>query len=1245
MIRGKTFYAIWNKNLGMWSTDEFDVQLLVDEELRAYRDDLAKKTDGTIVVKYMSDFSTNSWTQWRRYLNHMSDSAVQLDEHLTFADTDVKKSDYVSKRLPYSIKKSPYDAWDELVGTLYSQEEREKIEWAIGAILSGDSTDIQKFVVLYGKAGAGKSTILNVIQKLFEGYYTTFDAKALTSSSNAFSTEVFRHNPLVAIQHDGDLSKIEDNTKLNSIVSHEEMPMNEKYKPTYTARLNCFLFMATNKPVKITDAKSGIIRRLIDVRTSGNRVGTRRYQALMTQIDFELGGIAYHCLEVYRKLGKEHYSTYEPIGMMYQTDTFFNFVEDHIPQFREEDGISLTRAYALYKEWCEDSAMNYRLPKHKFREELKNYFENFDSVTRVDGKQVRSYYSKFLFVKFVANGPKEIEEMPNPLVLDQTKSILDDILSDCPAQYSTRSGIPGKKWDDVETTLKDIDTKRVHYVKLPPTHIVIDFDLKDENGEKSAELNLEAASLWPPTYAEFSKGRNGIHLHYNYTGDPDRLSGVYSEGIEIKIPRGNASLRRRVSKCNNVPIADISGGLPLRGEKVINKNRIKSEMGLRRLVERNLMKDIHPATKPSIDFIHKILEEAYESDDIHYDLTDMRPAVLAFAVNSTNNSEYCAKKVNTMKFRSEEPADIRKDSETYKDDDPLVFFDVEVFPNLFLVSWKYQGAEKNVVHMINPTPKEIEPLFGMKLVGFNNRRYDNHMLYACYLGYSVEEIYGLSKRIVSGSKNGYFREAYNASYTDVYCFSKKKQSLKKWEIELGIKHHELGLPWDEPVPEDIWPKVVSYCEDDVLGTEKVFEHLKSDFSARQILAELSGLTVNHTTNTHVTRIIFGDDRTPQDKFNYVDLSEEFPGYEYSFGKSTYLGEEPGEGGYVYAEEGIYGDVALLDIASMHPTTIEVLDLFGPYTKNYSQIKAARVAIKHKNYDAAKGMLNGALEPYLGSPEDAEDLSNALKLVINSVYGLTSARFDNPFKDPRNIDNIVAKRGALFMIDLKNAVKKMGFTVVHCKTDSIKIADATQEVIDFVHQFGQEFGYDFEHEATYNKIALVNKAVYIARYSDDDPKHPWEWTATGAQFAHPYVFKTLFSKEPLEFRDYCETKSVTTEMYLDFNENLGEDEHNYQFVGRVGSFCPIVSGHNAGILLRKKDDKFYAVTGTKGYRWMEASVVESLDLQDAIDISYHDKLADKAIKTISKLGDFEWFVGEERYIYNGVDEAHAIPERS
>ena len=1234
MIRGHAFYAVWNEATGLWSTDEYDIQKLVDKDLWDYREKLLAEGETNVQVKAMSDFSSGSWKAFQQYIKNLSDNSHQLDESLTFANTQVKKTDYVSKRLPYSLEEGSYDAFDELIGTLYDPEERAKLEWAIGAIVSGDSRTIQKFIVLYGDPGTGKSTILNVIQQLFEGYYTSFEAKALTSASNAFSTEVFKSNPLVAIQHDGDLSRIEDNTKLNSIVSHEEMTVNEKYKSSYTTRFNCFLFLGTNYPVRISNSKSGIIRRMIDVIPSGRKIPPKKYQALVTQIGFELGAIAHHCLQVYHDMGKNYYNGYRPIKMILQTDVFFNFVEAYYFIFQEQDGVSLKQAYDMYKQYCDETLVDYKLPRHKFREELKSYFKNFSDVSRIEGKQVRSYYSGFLAEKFDSK-PEKSEEHQLSLVLDCEESLFDKEFSDCPAQYANDREIPSKPWDKVTTKLSDIDTRKIHYVKVPENHIVIDFDLKDSDGNKSVEKNLEAASKWPATYAEFSKGGAGVHLHYIYDGDASKLSRLYSEGIEIKVFTGKSSLRRRLTKCNNVPIAKINSGLPMKEEKMINANSVKSEKSLRKLIERNLRKEIHPGTKPSIDFIYKILDDAYKSG-MHYDVSDMYTRIFNFAMNSTHQSEYCINLVGKMKFKSDEPSQSVDGS----DDIPIAFFDIEVFPNLFLVNWKYPGENNECFRMINPSSQEVEELFKYRLIGFNCRRYDNHILYARYLGYTNEQLYNLSQAIIGNDRNALFGEAYNISYTDVYDFCSKKQSLKKWEIELGIHHQELGLPWDQPVSEDLWDKVAEYCDNDVIATEAVFNARHADFVAREILADLSGLSVNDSTQQHAAKIIFGNDPHPQDKFVYTDLSEMFPGYVFDAGKSTYRGEEVGEGGYVYAEEGVGENVALLDVASMHPTSIEQLNLFGPYTKNFSQIKQARIYIKHGEFDEARSMLNGTLAKYLNDESEADNLAYALKIIINIIYGLTSAKFPNKFNDPRNVDNIVAKRGALFMIDLKHEVQNRGFKVLHIKTDSIKIPNATPEIIQFVMDFGKKYGYTFEHEATYSRICLVNDAVYIARYSDadicqkmynyvpkDNEKHPNEWTATGAQFQEPYVFKELFSHEPIEFKDLSQTKTVTSSLYLDFNESLPDDEHNYQFVGRAGSFVPVKQGSNGGLLLREKDGKYYAVGGSKGYRWKESEVVANNNLQDSIDMSYYDDLCSKAISAISDYCDFNWFVND------------------
>lgn len=1260
MVRGKSFYAVYIDETKLWTTDEYAVQELVDAELRAAKEELLKKRpDADVKVHYMHDFSTNAWVNFRRYMQNLSDSYHILDEHLTFADQEIKKTDYVSKVLPYALEDKPCNAWDELIGTLYTPDERAKLEWAIGAIIAGDAKDIQKFVVIYGEAGGGKSTILNIIQQLFDGYYTTFEAKALTGQNNSFSTEVFKANPLVAIQHDGDLSQIKDNTKLNSIVSHEYMTMNEKYKPSYTAKSNAFLFMGTNSPVKISNSKSGLIRRLINVSTSGRLVPGPRYNSLMSQIKFELGAIANHCLNVYRGMGKMYYDNYRPLEMILETDFFYNFMEEFYFVFRDTPQITLQRAFEMYKQYCTETGYEYPLAKHKFRVEFSNYFDVFKTVDRINGKQVRSVYSEFRKHKFQSSAFRQEEHIS--LVLDSTESILDLQLSSCSAQYASDSGTPNQKWDQVSTTLADLDTKRLHYVRVPANHVVIDFDLRDDNGEKSAEANLVAASKWPPTYAEYSKSQKGIHLHYLYDGNPEELSRIYAEGIEVKVSVGHASLRRQLSYCNNTPVAMLSGGLPLKEKRVIDSETVKSEIGLRKLIERNLRKEIHAGTKPSIDFIYVILEEAYESG-LRYDLTDMRSAILTFAMNSTNQATYCTKLVGQMKFKSKETEDdivVEGDP-----DQKLVFFDVEVLPNLFVVCWKYPGEDIKPVRMINPTPEEIEGLMKYNLVGFNCRRYDNHILYGAFLGYSPSELFALSTRIINNTGNGYFREAYGISYADIYDFTSKKQSLKAYEIELGLKHKELDLPWDQPVPEELWDKVAEYCDNDVIATEQVFYAREQDFVARQILAKLSGLTVNHTTKAHTAKILFGDDREAQKQFVYTDLSETFPGYTFDMGRSFYRGEETGEGGYVYAEPGMYSNVALLDVASMHPTSIEVLNLFGPYTKNYSAIKEARLAIKRKEFDKAKTMFGGKLAPFLDSPEAADDLAYALKIVINIVYGLTSASFPNPFRDDRNKDNIVAKRGALFMVDLKHAIQEQGYQVCHVKTDSVKIPNADQKIIDFVFEFGAKYGYEFEHEATYEKFCLVNNAVYVAKKPDG------KWTATGAEFIHPYVFKSLFSKEPIEFEDLCETKSVTNPslMYLDFNEGLPpvedlenelakrqrlelnpekrirldpvfegmtDDElkeriaegHNYQFVGKVSSFCPIKPGKGGGILYRVKEDKYYAVTGTKGYRWLEAAMVKEMNKYDDIDMSYHKALVDSAAEHISEFGDLEWFLAD------------------
>ena len=67
--------------------------------------------------------------------------------------------------------------------------------------------------------------------------------------------------------------------------------------------------------------------------------------------------------------------------------------------------------------------------------------------------------------------------------------------------------------------------------------------------------------------------------------------------------------------------------------------------------------------------------------------------------------------------------------------------------------------------------------------------------------------------------------------------------------------------------------------------------------------------------------------------------------------------------------------------------------------------------------------------------------------------------------------------------------------------------------------------------------------------------------------------------------------------------------------------------SAGILVVKRDDRYGAVTGTKGYLWKEAQSVAECNEEDKIDMRYYEAMAEEAKAAISEYCDFNEFVKE------------------
>lgn len=1216
VCKGGSMYAFWHD--GIWKTDMIDLMNIIDNDIsEKYKSFKELNPDTQIEKLYMSHHDSNVMRKFMEYTRQMPESDVQFNSKIIFSDREIKREDYATEQLSYTPTPGDTPAFDEMFEKLYDPEELRKIMWFIGAVLTNSMKKIEKFLFLYGGKGTGKGTILSVFKKLFEGYYAPIDLQRLTSGSE-FSTGGIKETPLL-IDDDADLYSIKDDTNLLKLTSHDPIQVNNKYQSTYSVTFEGLLVAASNQPYRVRNIDSGITRRAVVAKPTNKKHDFETYHTLMKRIDFELPHIAQKAIDIFNEMGEGAYENYVDYSMMEETDHFYEFMRENAIGLG--DVTTLKQASEIYRMYLEDIHYDTRGYKRKAKQGLLRYYNDFESSQRIDGEILRNVFSGLKWDVIFPEGmdsPMRAEIETNDLIdefgLKEQESLFDKEAKDYPAQLTNEIGTPKVKWDDVHTTLKDIDTSELHYVMLPINHIVIDLDIVNEQGEKDLYLNLKKVKELglPDTYTEVSKSGKGVHLHYIYEGEPEKLDSLIEEDVEIKVFKGKSSLRRKLTLCNDKDIATIMTGLPHKEEDKMFKDIEMiswDEKKMRNMIKGNLGKKYHANTKPSVDFIVKIFEDA-EKAGLKYDLRDMRQDILTFAASSTNQAAACLKLVSKINFSTIEPEDAtdiqRGSAKQFYRDDELYFYDVEVFSNLFIFAYKKYGdpADKAVA-LINPTQSQIEVAVNRPLVGFNNRRYDNHIVYAALLGEDNASLYRQSQRIINDkdAASGMYSGAYELSYTDIYDYSNagNKKSLAKWQVELGIKHDEFELPWDKPVPEDMWERAAEYCINDVITTEAVFEATRSDYNARRILSTLSGLSMNASTNQHTTAIIFeGKPKfETQKELVYTDLSKDFPGYSYSFGKSTYRGEEPGEGGYVYAEPGVYKNVVLFDVESMHPRSAVELNAFGKYTKNFEELMDGRLDCKHDDINSLRKRFGGKLVDLL--EEDGitlTDISNGLKTAINSVYGLTSASFDNSFRHPKNQDNIVAKRGALFMIDLKLALQERGLQVVHIKTDSVKVVDPSEEDTKFIFEFAKRYGYNFELEDTYTRFALVNKATYICENEDG------EWEAVGAQYKEPFVFKMLFTKEPLTREDFFQIKQVrNADLYLG-------DEF-------IGSLAEVYASRTGTDVWRVVDDKKGFVAGTKGHKWRLSNDWQG---KEDIDMVYYREMISKALENIKDVGD-------------------------
>ena len=1168
------------------------------------------------------------------FMNSFSgNSKAVFDTKVIFDDQPVTRVMYSTTQLDYHPQDIPTPSFDKVMNAWFP-DHTELLLWFIGAVLMGRTHQIQKMVFIYGKPKSGKSSFLDILSWIFQGYLHEISINRFTDTSNQFATGEFTPSPIL-VDRDANISRIKDKVLFNKFISHEPFMVNAKHIPQFESQFDGILFAASNYVFDMGDpSKDGTARRAVSIYSNGAVIPKHEYDELMWKIKtIELPGIAYKAIEVFKRLGANYSDGLTlDTDMLYKSSITYRFIRDAYMDGKIGEVVKLKDVADMYKDFLANDDLSTINARHRIKETMESYYE-FASHKRINGKDYRSVF-------FNPNVPKilGVKEETDVKPLEDKEIKYDSKFnyfahSTFPGQETNDLGNPKYKWDNVKTTVSDIDQTKLHYMRAPQDLIKVDFDAP------TMEENLKLAGPYPPTYGEISKSGKGIHLWYMYTGDDiDTLDHHPHPDIEIKVNTGKSGARRKFTKSNGIEyISKMKPeDLAHKEKKMLQdiENIEFNEKRLRSQIEKSLKKQNTGSTFTEVQFIAHLLDEAQASGE-QYDVSDLRQTVMSFAMHSTHQAEGALKTFAKMKWSSAPQEELREINDSHQgfQDIPkeeLWMFDIESMQDLFMISYKKYGGETKTYINYDPTGKslsmdKVNELLAHPLVGFNNLRYDNHIMYGAHLGKSVSEIFEQSTDLVTnGNNNGIYPNAYQLAYADLYDLIPDKKSLKKWEVEMGIKHNELDVDWEATVEEnakrlgmsvqEFIDLTAEYNRDDVDATEKLLDYRWADFEARKMLASLTDKPVSTTTNNLSAAFIFGDDKRPQDKLNWVDLSEEFPGYEYKYDQdkkkmvASYKGVDPSRGGYVYSNPGVYKNVVEVDVSNMHPRSAIAMKYFGPYADRFEELVNVVGLLKHpteENLEKVSHMLGGALIPYITPGSDIKGLRQSLKIVINAVYGMSSASFDNKFKAAKNKDNVIAKRGALFMINLKEHVESLGYTVIHIKTDSMKIADSNQDIIHDVQDFAKSYGYDMEIAGEYDRIALIDKAQLIAHYKDGDQL---AWHAIGKEFAEPYVYKTLFTHETLDESDYLVTKTTKVgPMYL------RDDEQGDEFIGKAGSFFPSKTGFD---LMWLKDDKFNSVSGTKGYKWR---VAEELVKPD-IDMAYFDELRDTAINKIKKVGD-------------------------
>lgn len=394
------------------------------------------------------------------------------------------------------------------------------------------------------------------------------------------------------------------------------------------------------------------------------------------------------------------------------------------------------------------------------------------------------------------------------------------------------------------------------------------------------------------------------------------------------------------------------------------------------------------------------------------------------------------------------------DLEVTRFDSLAVFKDISGETVAYFWSKRKQEGEQYPEDVMNGFEGVRSLIQGRTLVGYNNYSYDDKVLSMMMRGATQRVIKATNDAIIRGEDP---HVIIHPDICSLDCFQQidvSKPGLKLIEGNMGRSIIESSVDFnvDHPLTDEERDEMLRYCEYDVLSTIEVFKlRYKSYFETKQGLISLLPEDDRekaqrwNTTTISANALLGGNALVPWNNHRIpIKVWKNVPEIPIKVwemwesatsplaAEETVLGKgvscktndfsRPGIpfevvfgiGGLHGAPKhpGEYRDVKLADVGSMYPSIIVALNALDDATAKYDGIRKERLSIKHTDKVRA----------------------DALKLLLNSVYGLYKSKYSTLF-NPR-ASATVCIYGQIALFDLCSMLWKAGYYPININTDGV-----------------------------------------------------------------------------------------------------------------------------------------------------------------------------------------------------------------